>query len=174
MKKMIVRKEFLIPTFFNGSPIQLPVLDKESFNIFFEPNDILSSRVDKIHSMMFLYIKEGDGHCPLIKCKINYNMLGMEFATTGYEEKYFIYDEVTDSMCANFFQQRLEKYAAYLDGYFGKCYDERISNNKKGLELSFITEFFEKIGCMGQYLIPKEDILKEIGSDYVITHKKFC
>lgn len=171
---MIVRKEFLIPSFFGGRPIQLPVLDKESFNIFFEQNDILSSRVDKIYSMMFLFVKAGDGHCPLIKCKINYNVLGTEFMSMNYAEEYFIYDEVLGSLEPLAFQIRLEKYAAYLDGYFGKCYNERISNNKKGLELSFITEFFEKIGCMGQYLIPKEDILKELGSDYVITHKKFC
>ena len=171
---MIVRKELLISSFFNGSPIQLPVLDKESFNIFFEPNDILSSRVDTIYSMIFLYVKEGDGNCPLIGCKINYNALGTEFATTGYEEKYFIYDEITDSIYANFFQQRLEKFAAYIDGYFDKCYKEKIGKGEPGLELSFIIEFFEKIGCMGRYLIPKEDILKEIGSDYIITHKKFC
>lgn len=171
---MIVREEFLFPSFFNGSPIQLPVLDKESFNIFFEPDDILSSRVEKIYSMMFLYVKAGDGHCPLIKCKINYNMLGAEFATTGYEEKYFIYDEIDDPVCENFFQQRLEKYIVYINSYFDNCYTKKIHNQEKGLELNFISEFFEKIGCIGQYLIPKEDILKELSSDYIITHKKFC
>ncbi len=166
---MIVRKDLLISSFFNGNQITIPVLDKESFNIFFDHDDILSERINGIHSIGFSYNKVIDK----IACKINYNIYGVEYLETN-SDKYFIYDEITDPSCITNFQERLEKYAHYMDSYFSKCYDERISKNEKGLELSFITEFFEMIGWLGQYLIPKEDILKELSSDYVITHKKFC
>lgn len=171
---MIVRKDLLCTDFFSGRGIEIPILDKDCFNIFFDSDDILMERVPGIHSVFFIFIKSVNGNCPVIKCRMNYNVLGSEYMKLNQADEYFIYDEITSSSESLAFQIRLEKFVKYVDEYFGKMYKEKIDNQEKGLELSFLFEFSIHIGCMGNYLIPSEEIVRQLNEEYVITHKKFC
>ena len=169
---MIVRKDLLIESFFNGNPIQIPVLDKDCFNIFFNPDDILNKRVDKIFSLMFLYVEQKDeSKGPEIKCKINYNVLGNDIKDNT--DRYFLYEEINEPINKYNFQLKFEKLSDYIDEYFKRSYSDKIQAGEDGLELSFLFEFSIKIGCMGNYLIPQGEIIKQLNCDFIISHRKF-
>lgn len=166
----MVRFDLLEQDFLDGRPIQIPILDPGCLSFFFDTDDILFRNINNISSIMFLYIKPKDIYCDVIKCKIQYKVPPVSYNPV---KEYFIYDEILEQDDLDNFKKRLKDYSDYIDCWIPIIYRHKINFGEKGLEISLLLKFLKEISCMGNYLIPYEDILKTLEQTFVITDKKF-
>ena len=166
----MVRFDLLEQDFLDGKPIQLSILDHGSLIFFFDTDDILFRNINNISSIMFLYIKPKDMYCKVIKCKIQYKVPPVDY---NQVKEYFIYDEILEQYDLDNFKKRLKDYSDYIDCWIPIMYRHKINFGEKGLEINLLLKFLKEIGCMGNYLIPYEDIVKTLEQTFVITDKKF-
>lgn len=165
----LIKKENMIEAFQNCSVLVLPILDKETLNLFFEEDDMLFSKIDKIKSLSFVYVGQNDGFCPSVNCKVNY-----EFEDAIPNQKYFVYDEFDDAICLGIFLIRLEKYANYINGWVEREYKKKIEVGEKGMEIIDLFNYINTISSMGGFMLqPRDTLLKLIGEKFVIADKKF-
>lgn len=166
----MVKYDLLEQDFLDGKPIQISILDHESLSFFFDTDDCLFRNISNISSIMFLCIKSNDLHDNVIKCKIQYKV-----PPVGYDpvKEYFIYDEILEEDDLNNFKKRLRDYSKYIDCWIPITYKHKINFGEKGLEINLLLKFLKEIGCMGNYLIPYEEIITGLEERFVITDKKF-
>lgn len=165
----LIKKEKLIVEFFDRYAVICPILDKEALMVFFEEEDRIFNDLDKISSLLFLYVPQNDGFCPTVKCKISYKL---EYQIKDSE--WFIYDELDDEISSSYFQMRLEKYISWFDNWIEFIHNRNIANGEKGLELANFYEFMRATQYLLKYLPPREELLKLIDEKFVIIDKKFA
>ena len=169
----MTRFKLLQQDFLAGKPITLPNLDCNCLKFFFEEDDILFKNGSDIQNMMFVYIPENDGYCPVIKCKMTYKIHCIGNIKSSADQ-YFIYDEIDVAISLNQFENRLEQFCNYIDDWIKLKYNVNINGGLKGLEISTLLKFIRDIGCMGLYLRPYEEIIESFDEQFCITDKKFA